>query len=109
MKRAIALLIILSIAQPVYAGIVTEFEPVEQELIETERELEKQLEESLKVIDKKKKSDEEKQQAKVDKTPKSKKWYWIIGGLLIAGGAAAAGGGSSSSDGGDTGTVVVSY
>ena len=114
MKRAVALLIILSITQPVYAGIVTDFEPVEQELIETEKELEKELEESLKVIEKKKERDKAKEreleQIKAEKKPSSRKWLWIIGGVLLAGGAAAAaGGGDGGGDGNGTGTIDISW
>jgi len=112
MKKAIIFLLLVSFPATAVAGMSPRFEPVERDLIETELEMERQIEESIDVINEKERVRAAADAAKTAvKKPKSSKWYWIIGGAIVAGGIAAASGGSSGGDtggggGGDTGTVV---
>jgi hypothetical protein len=98
-KKLIAILIILSFGAPVQAGMVKVYDPVEQELIQTQqseqdisREFKKQVEEPVKPV----------MSVQTEESgQKSNWWKWTLGillGLAVVGGiAAAAGGGGGDS------------
>ncbi len=99
MKKFIAFLVLLSFATPVRAGLVTDFDPVEKNLIEK-----KQLEDDM---------SKEFRQTPVEpiKTPSEEKkeksssnwWKWALGIVVIGAVAAAVGGGGGGGGGGDNG------
>ncbi|HYA88417.1 MAG TPA: hypothetical protein VEI57_15280 [Nitrospirota bacterium] len=131
MKKLIALAIMLSIAipLPVRAGLTPDFEPVEQNLIDQQKQQEEQerlqkeqqQQEQQRLENQRIQQEMNKglqqpaqltpQQAPVAKKSGSTWWIWVLGILAVGGIAAAAGGShgssssSSSSGGGSTGAV----
>jgi hypothetical protein len=104
MKKLIAILILLSFAAPVRAGLVTDFDPVEKKLLDS-KITEEQLNQDFK-----------KQQAEPAKVEEKKSnwWKWVLGIVIVGGAAAAAsgghgGGGSSGGGGSTTGGATASW
>jgi uncharacterized protein YneF (UPF0154 family) len=105
MKKLIIVLIIVSFALPVQAGMVLTPDPVDKNLIENERlnqEMTKGLNkpgEPLKIEEKK---------------SGSSWWKWalgiaIVGGIAAAAGGHGGGGGGSNGGGGSTGNGTISW
>jgi len=109
MKKMIIILIRLSFASPVRAGLVTDFDPVEKNLIEK-----KQLEEDLNREFTKQPVEPFKPEPRMEEPKSGSNWWkWTLGVLVVGGAAAAASGGKSgggsSSGGGGTTTVNTSW
>ena len=114
MKRLISITILLSLILPVriYAGLITDFDPVEKQYLDKQR-----LEEDMsKEFKKQQQLEQEKPIKAVEHKPEEKSgsswWKWALG-ILGGGGAAAAagggGGGSSPSSSGGTGSTTVTW
>ena len=112
MKKIIVLLILLSLVMPipVHAGMGTDLDPVEKNLIDKQKQVEKKvLEDDMSKEFRQKQAEQPiKQEAKTGDSGKSGSnwWKWALGILVVGGIAAAAGGGGGSSPasgGGSTG------
>jgi len=87
MKKLIAILILLSFATPVRAGLVTDFQPVEQKLLDSNKALEQDLNDTFK------QTQHEPLQAEQKPAEKSSNWWkWVLG-IVVVGALAAGGGG----------------
>jgi len=107
MKKLIAILILLAFASPVRAGLVTDFDPIEKNLVEKKlleddmsREFKKPPVEPLKT-----------EPRKEGETSSSNWWKWTLGIVVIGGIAAAAGGGGGGGSAGNsaTGSATASW
>ena len=111
MKKLIAIMILLSFAAPVRAGINPDFDPVEKNLIQKKQFEEDMNKEFKKAPDAPIKNEPKKEEA----SSGSNWWKWTLGILVVGGIAAAAGGGkgggssSTTTTTGTTGTVTASW
>ena len=102
MKNFFVILILLSFASPVRAGLVTDFDPVEKNLLDTKIKTEEQLNQDFR-----------KPQAESVKVEEKKSnwWKWVLGIAIVGGAAAAAasGGHGGPPPGGETGSVTATW
>lgn len=110
MKKLITILIILSFASPVRAGLIHEFDPVEQDLIQK-----KQLEDDMgREFKKQPVKPLKSEPVKEEEKSSSNWWKWTLGVVVVGGVAAAAaskggGGGSPSSNGSSNGSTTLTW
>lgn len=119
MRRTVVLLLLLSFTAPapVRAGIDTNLEPVEQRLIDQQKQREKKaLEEEMSREFREKQAEQYMQPVTSTASKESAGsdwWKWAIGAALIGGIAAAAtagdGDGSSGNSGGSTGSATATW